>query len=235
MTADSPRNARRHSRCDLAAERERVAALLEIESSARREGFRTIAGVDEVGRGCLAGPVVAGAVVLDGSTVLFGLDDSKALLPEVRRDLAARIEAHAVGVGIGFATAAEIDAIGIAPANALAMRRALDALSEAGVEPELVLFDAFTIPGLPIPQRAFVRGDARCAAIAAASIVAKCARDRFLEDLHGVYPYYGFDEHRGYGTARHLAALRRHGPSPVHRLTFDGVVPGPAPRAARAA
>jgi ribonuclease HII len=218
--------------CDLSAERERVGRLLAAETAAFGEGFRFVAGVDEVGRGCLAGPVYAGAVVLSGRARIPGLDDSKALPADVRTDLAARIRRRALGVGVGAASAAEIDTLGIAPATRLAMRRALDSLREAGVVPDLVLVDAVTLPGLPVPQRAFVHGDARVACIAAASIVAKVERDRKMEVLDREWPFYGLAEHRGYGTAAHLDALRRHGPSPQHRLTFEGVLPGRARRAA---
>ncbi len=191
-----------------------------------------MAGVDEVGRGCLAGPVFAGAVAFDGFVPIPGLDDSKALLPEVRADLGPRIRRRARGVGLGAATAAEIDALGIVPATLLAMRRALSNLVSTGAPPDLVLFDAVTLPGLDVPQRAFVRGDARIACVAAASVVAKDARDRAMEELDALYPCYGFGSHRGYGTPEHLAALRRHGPSPEHRLTFDRVLPAGGRRAA---
>jgi ribonuclease HII len=221
--------------CDLGSERERVSALFRIEEGARAEGYRLIAGVDEVGRGCLAGPVYAGAVAFERSEPLLGLDDSKALLPEVREDLDGRIRAFAAGAAVGAATAAEIDALGIVDATLLAMRRALENLARAGAVPALVLFDAVALPGLDVPQRAYIRGDARVGAIAAASIVAKTARDARMDELDSVFPVYGFSSHRGYGTPEHLSALRRHGPSPEHRLTFDRVLVrrrAGAPRAA---
>jgi len=223
---------RRPSECDLAVEGDRIRSLFFLEGAARAEGFRVVAGVDEVGRGCLAGPVYAGAVAFDSVVPIPGLDDSKALPPEVRADLAPRIQRRALGVGLGAATAAEIDALGIAPATILAMRRALSNLAMAGATPDLVLVDAVTLPGLDVPQRSFVRGDARIACIAAASVVAKEARDRAMEDLDLLYPCYGFGSHRGYGTPEHLTALRRHGPSPEHRLTFDRVLPAAGRRAA---
>jgi len=210
--------------CDLGSERERVSALFRIEEDARVEGYGVIAGVDEVGRGCLAGPVYAGAVAFERPEPLLGLDDSKALLPEVREDLAARIRASAAGAAVGAATAAEIDALGIVDATLLAMRRALENLAREGAAPDLVLFDAVALPGLDVPQRAYIRGDARVGAIAAASIVAKTARDARMDELGAIFPVYGFSSHRGYGTPEHLAALRRHGPSPEHRLTFDRVL-----------
>ncbi|MGE5344347.1 MAG: ribonuclease HII [Acidithiobacillales bacterium] len=211
--------------CELRGERERVRRLLAEEAGARGDGFRVVAGVDEVGRGSLAGPVYAGAVVLGDLAELPGLDDSKALLPNVRVDLAGRIRARSKAVGVGAASAAEIDALGIVPATHLAMRRALENLRDAGAAPDLVLLDAVTLPGLFVTQRAFVRGDAKVACIAAASIVAKVERDRWMDVLDRSWPSYGFASHRGYGTPEHLGALRRHGPSPQHRLTFEGVLP----------
>ena len=218
--------------CSLAAERDRVSTLLRVEEEARASGVRVVAGVDEAGRGALAGPVYAAAVVLPAGLVLPGLDDSKALAPEVRERLALRIRSLAAAWGVGAASAREIDDLGIAPATFLAMRRALSRLEDPG--PDLVLVDGSPIPSLPLPQRAFVRGDASIACIAAASILAKTARDAVLEDLDRDRPWYGFAAHKGYGSAAHLAALRRHGPSPDHRLTFAGVLsPGrPAPTVA---
>jgi len=201
-----------------------VKTLFAIEEEARAEGHLLIAGVDEVGRGCLAGPVYAGAVVFDRRVTLLGLDDSKALLPEVRRSLAPRIREAARGAEVGAATAAEIDAIGIVAATLLAMRRALELLRRAGLAPSLVLVDAVHVPGIDVPQRAYIRGDGRVAAIAAASIVAKVARDARMEELEKRFPAYGFGRNRGYATAGHLSALRRHGPCPEHRLTFDRVL-----------
>jgi ribonuclease HII len=224
--------ARRLLACELRAERDRVRDLLFEEAGARSEGFGAVAGVDEVGRGSLAGPVYAAAVVLGGLAELPGLDDSKALLPEVRADLARRIRRRATAAGVGAATPAEIDALGIVPATHLAMRRALENLGASGTAPDLVLLDALRLPGLPVPQRAFVRGDARVACIAAASIVAKVERDLLMETLDRKWPVYGFAAHRGYGTPEHLGALRRHGPSPQHRLTFDGVLPARSREAA---
>lgn len=201
-----------------------MARLFAIENEARAEGHALIAGLDEVGRGCLAGPVYAGAVVFEGPSTLPGLDDSKALLPVVREALAVRISGAALSAAVGAATAAEIDAIGIVAASFLAMRRALEIVRATGRMPSLVLVDAFRIPGLDVPQRAYIRGDSRVAAIAAASIVAKVARDARMDELERRFPVYGFGSHRGYATPEHLSALRRHGPSPEHRLTFDRVV-----------
>lgn len=224
--------------CVLTVERERTERLLSEEAAARAAGFRRVAGVDEAGRGCLAGPVFAGAVIL-GERPLLGLDDSKVLLPEVRAELDGRIRRCSVGFAVGAATPAEIDVLGIAQAAFLAMRRALEALARMGTPPDLVLVDAFRIPGLVVEQRPSVRADARIACVAAASIVAKTARDLFMEGLDLELPHFGFRHHHGYGTAEHRAALRRHGPSPAHRLSFDGVLPSapsaPPPRSPRAA
>ncbi len=225
----SPRRAAAAGRRDgrsssLDAERLRVSALLATEEAARAGGARVVAGVDEAGRGALAGPVFAAAVALPPGAILPGIDDSKALPAEVREALAPRVRDAAEGWGVGSATAAEIDALGIAPATFLAMRRALDALAASGAAPDLVLVDGFPIPALPLPQAAVVRGDATVACIAAASILAKTARDAVLRELDRARPWYGFAAHKGYGSAAHLAALRLHGPSPDHRLTFAGVL-----------
>ncbi len=206
----------------LSDEDTRLRALLEAEDSARAAGARRVAGVDEAGRGALAGPVYAAAVVLPAGLLLRGLDDSKALAPHVREALAPRIRDRAEAWGVGTASAAEIDALGIAAASFLAMRRALAEL--AGGPPDLVLVDGFPIPGLGLPQRAVVKGDATVACISAASVLAKTARDAELRALDRRHPWYGFAAHKGYGSAAHLEALRRHGPSPDHRLTFAGVL-----------
>lgn len=208
----------------LRAERERLAALFALEEGVRAGGARFVAGVDEAGRGALAGPVFAASVVLPAGAALPGLDDSKALPVEVREALAPRIRAVARAWGVGWSTAAEIDGLGIVPATFLAMKRALAALAASGTEPDLVLVDGFEIPSLPVPQRAVVRGDASVACIAAASVLAKTSRDAALRELDAARPWYGFAAHKGYGSAAHLAALRRHGPSPDHRLSFAGVL-----------
>jgi ribonuclease HII len=192
------------------------------ERSLLARGVRRIAGVDEVGRGCLAGPVFAAAVVLDPRRQVPGLADSKLLTPARREVLAARIEERAAAVGVGIADAREIDALDILRATLLAMRRAVEALS---VKPEYLLVDALTIPGIDLPQQAIVHGDRLCASIAAASIVAKVRRDALMLRLHADWPAYRFDVNKGYGTRDHLEALRSHGASPLHRRTFRGVLP----------
>lgn len=155
---------------------------------------------------------------------MAGLDDSKALDAAVREDVARRVRRAAIGFGIGAASAVEIDALGIVPATRLAMRRALEALSRT-VAPDFLFLDAFPLPGTALPQRALPKGDARVACIAAASVLAKVERDAVMDRLDRSFPHYGFARHRGYATPEHLDALRRHGPCPVHRLTFDRVLP----------
>jgi ribonuclease HII len=183
-------------------------------------GICHVAGVDEVGRGCLAGPVIAAAVILDPERPLRGLRDSKLLLPAERERLAEAIAGRALASAVGRADVYEIDTLDILRATFLAMRRALDALP---LKPGYVLIDAIRIPGLDLPQEGIVRGDRTVASIAAASIVAKVHRDSLMRNLDGLYPGYGFDSHKGYGTHEHVEALRRLGRSPVHRATFRGV------------
>lgn len=179
-----------------------------------------VCGVDEAGRGPLAGPVFAAAVILDPDRPLPGLRDSKALTPARREELAAQIRQQALAWAIGFCSEREIDAMNILQASLLAMRRAIEALPR---QPTLALIDGNRCPVCAIRTEAIVKGDAKVAAISAASILAKTARDAALEDLHRLYPDYGFDRHKGYPTALHLERLRRHGPSPAHRLSFGPV------------
>jgi len=195
----------------------RPRAARTIENGLRRFGFYRIAGVDEVGRGCLAGPVMAGAVVLDPGRHIPGLRDSKLLQAAEREQLFPAITGRCDGWAVAAVEAGEIDRINIHRATLEAMRRAVLSLDPL---PDLVLVDAFRIPGLLIPQRAVVHGDARCSAIAAASIVAKVIRDRHMAALHLADPRYGFDRHKGYATAEHLSAVGRHGYSEVHRRSF---------------
>lgn len=199
----------------------------ELELIAR--GFRHIVGVDEVGRGPLAGPVTAAAVILDPDDVPDGIADSKALDPAARDEVCRGVMLRACAVGIGFATAAEIDAINIRQATFLAMRRALAALPLA---PDYLLVDGRDLPlsdDHPMPREAIIKGDATCASIAAASVVAKVARDRLMVRQHGRDPRYGFHRHKGYATAEHRDALLRHGPSPFHRRSFAPCGPGEEP------
>jgi ribonuclease HII len=183
----------------------------------RRWGFVLIAGVDEVGRGCLAGPVVAAAVVLDPARHIPGLRDSKQLTPAARERMRDAIVDRARAWSVAEASAAEIDRLNIHRASLEAMRRSVMSLVPL---PDLVLVDAFRIPGLPMAQRGIVGGDARCSAVAAASILAKVHRDRLMCRLHETDDRYGFDRHKGYATAEHLEAVARHGYSPAHRRSF---------------
>ena len=195
----------------------RARASRSIENAARRLGFVRIAGADEVGRGCLAGPVVAAAVILPPEHPIRGLRDSKQLTPIERDRLYDAIVNSVARYAVASVDAPEIDRVNIAQASLRAMREAVMALAPL---PDLVLVDAFRIPGLPMAQRGIVHGDARCTAIAAASIVAKVTRDRLMHELHDRDPRYGFDRHKGYATADHLEALARFGYSASHRRSF---------------
>lgn len=179
-----------------------------------------VAGVDEVGRGPLAGPVVAAAVILDEAKPIKGLADSKSLGPKTRERLAAQIKAHALCVSIAEASVAEIDQLNILGATMLAMKRAVEGLR---LLPKMVLVDGNRLPVLQVPAEAIVKGDAKVAAIAAASIVAKVHRDELLVQWHAQYPHYGFADHKGYPTPEHLAALRAHGACEIHRCSFAPV------------
>jgi len=196
----------------------RVSATRTLENVLRKLGFRRVCGVDEVGRGCLAGPVVAGAVVLHPDRHIPGLSDSKTVPAAERELLYDTITSQALLWAVAEASPGEIDAINIHQASLQAMRRAVMSLVPL---PDLVLVDAFRIPGLLMAQRGVVHGDQRCAAIAAASIIAKVTRDRQMRQLHSHDPRYGFDRHKGYATADHLAAVRQFGYSPVHRQSFS--------------
>jgi ribonuclease HII len=201
----------------------RRAAAAQTGFDLRQHGLT--AGIDEAGRGPLAGPVVAAAVILDRRRPIRGIADSKVLSPEVREDLARRIEARAIAWGLGWADPCEVDAINILQATLLAMRRALLGLHCA---PAHVIVDGDRCPslaglGLDCTIEAVVAGDSSVICVGAASILAKVARDRFMGELDLRYPGYGFAGHKGYGTPEHLAALRRLGPSPVHRRSFAPV------------
>ncbi len=223
----------------LFAELGRLRELEKAEQELRRRGYVRVAGVDEAGRGSLAGPVVAAAVILPADCLLVGLDDSKRLDAPCRERLAAAIREHAVAVGVGVISAAEIDVRDILRASLAAMRQAILALDP---QPDALLLDAVSLPGIRLPQLSIVHGDALSSSVAAASIVAKVERDRILNELAGRFPAYGFEHHKGYGTAEHWEALSMHGPCPEHRLSYHGVVPGtgepepllPSPRRLRA-
>ncbi|HMJ62016.1 MAG TPA: ribonuclease HII [Bryobacteraceae bacterium] len=190
-----------------------------FEREARERGFSCIAGVDEVGRGCLFGPVFAAAVVLNPDRPIGGLNDSKIIEREERESLAARIKTRCVCWAIGGADVFEIDQINILQASRLAMRRAVEALP---VRPDFLLIDAVTID-LPMEQLPLIDGDARCRAIAAASIVAKVYRDACLTEWDRVFPQYNLASNKGYSTPDHRRALEKHGPTLLHRFSFEPV------------
>ena len=191
--------------------------LWEYEKKYQAEGYQVICGVDEAGRGPLAGPVCAAAVILPQGLEIPGLNDSKKLSDKRRRELFPLIQEQAVAFGIGWASEKEIDEINILQATFLAMNRALEAM---GVTPELALVDGNRDPGFPIAARTIVKGDSLSASIAAASVLAKVSRDSLMEELAEKYPGYGFEIHKGYGTKAHYAALEAQGPCEIHRMTF---------------
>jgi ribonuclease HII len=191
-----------------------------FEDEAYGSGRRFVAGIDEVGRGSLAGPVFAAAVILDRNGPVDGVDDSKLLTPARRVVLAREVLAQAVAVGIGSAGADEVDRINIRNATLRAMRRAVEALPERA---DHLLLDAATLDGVDATQVSLIKGDRRSFSIAAASIVAKVLRDGVMEHYAASYPVFGFESNRGYGTAGHLQALARFGPCPIHRRSFRGV------------
>lgn len=191
--------------------------LWEIEDGFYAQGVRSLCGVDEAGRGPLAGPVCAAAVILPRHLQLPGLTDSKKLSDKKRRELFPLIQQQAIAYGIGFASEGEIDAINILQATFLAMQRALDQLT---VKPELALIDGNREKDFGLPVKTIVKGDSLSANIAAASILAKVSRDDVMLKMAQTYPEYGFEIHKGYGTRAHYAALREYGPCPIHRMTF---------------
>ena len=200
----------------------RLQELWKFEKIATEKGFQFIAGVDEAGRGPLAGPVVAAAVILLPGILLTGVDDSKKVTAPKREELFIRIQQSAIGVGVGQASVAEIDEMNIYRAAQLAMERAIEAL---GQKPDYLLTDAMPLPRLSsVAQEPLIHGDALSTTIAAASIIAKVTRDRLMEQLHQQYPAYGFESHKGYGTEEHLKALEVHGICPEHRLSFGPVM-----------
>lgn len=199
----------------------------DLDAWARNNGAHLLMGVDEVGRGPLAGPVVAAAVVLDPERPVPGLADSKRLSPARRQQLDRLIRQNAVALGLARVEADTIDRINIRRATLQAMALAVMQVVDTGIEPDLVLVDGRDCVPLParpaLPQRAFIGGDGRSSSIAAASIVAKVYRDGLMMEVHRAFPAYGFDRHKGYGTREHLEAIARHGPCPWHRRSFAGV------------
>lgn len=192
-----------------------------FERDAAGRGFLSVCGIDEAGRGPLAGPVCAAAVILPDGLEIPGLDDSKKLTEKKREALFPVIEEKAVAFGIAFASEQEIDEINILQATFLAMRRAFDALSAPC---GYALVDGNRMPPLPVPGEAVVKGDGRSMSIAAASILAKVSRDRLMLEYAKQFPQYGFEQHKGYGTKLHVERLREFGPSPIHRRTFLGKI-----------
>ena len=193
---------------------------LKFEKTAYNNGFTYVAGIDEAGRGPLAGPVMAAAVILPAGLLITGVDDSKKLNPDKREKLFEIIMAQALSVGVGFMTPADIDRINILQATRRAMLAAVQQLSP---QPDYLLIDGISTIDSAVPQKTIIKGDSLSLSIAAASIIAKVTRDRLMIEMDSKYPGYGFAGHKGYGSAAHLDAIRRLGPSPIHRLTFGGV------------
>jgi len=191
-----------------------------VERRLCERGFRVIAGTDEVGRGCLAGPVVAAAVIIHPSLPVLGVDDSKRLSYSARLSLFRLILRNSLAVSVGSVDAPTIDRINILEASKLAMVRAINQLE---IRPEVLVLDAVFLEKLTLPQVSLIKGDSRSVAVAAASIVAKVYRDFLMESYHGRYPQYDFARNRGYGTENHRNALNQYGPSPIHRMSFEGL------------
>lgn len=201
-------------------EKRRLEVLWDLEKGLLQQGFKYIAGIDEVGRGPLAGPVVASAVILPPYSLITGLNDSKKIKEKDRKLIAEEIKAKAIAWSIGVVDAHTIDEINILEATRLAMELALKGLKP---KPEYVLVDGYPNPRITIPQKGVVNGDSLSASIAAASIIAKVHRDYIMETYEELYPYYSFNQHKGYGTAVHLEALKSYGPCFIHRKTFKPI------------
>jgi ribonuclease HII len=198
--------------------KKRCGQLLKLEESLRAKGYQMIAGVDESGVGAVAGPVVAAAVVFPPGVKILGVDDSKRLDEKTRQNLAVEINRRAIGVGIGIAEVEEIDRINVYQASLQAFKRAVSNLS---MKPDYLLVDARVVPQTKIRQECFVKGDSRHFSIAAASILAKTSRDTLMVNLDSLHPGYGLATHKGYATPQHLEAIRRMGPSPMHRTSYE--------------
>ena len=208
-----------------AIEETRIQKLLVEEKKLWNQGFQLLVGIDEAGRGPLAGPVVAAACILPAKFDLCGLNDSKMLTESKREKLYTLIQAQAVDYAIGSAEPAEIDALNILQATKLAMKRAIEGLK---VRPQYLMIDALTLPTVKLPQLPLIGGDHLSATIAAASILAKVTRDRLMVELNALYPEYTFSKNKGYGTSEHMQVLRRLGPCPLHRRSFAPVKEGNA-------
>ncbi|MCL4490527.1 MAG: ribonuclease HII [Nitrospirae bacterium] len=192
-----------------------------FDEAVRKDGFEVITGVDEAGRGPLAGPVVAAAVILPREIKIDGVRDSKKIPEGEREQLFREILINALDVGVGIVGAEEIDRVNILRATILAMHNAITGLSK---KTDIILIDALRIPSIKITQKPVIKGDAKSASIAAASIIAKVVRDRIMVEYHSLYPHYGFDRHKGYGTRVHLDRIRQYGPCPIHRKSFQKVM-----------
>jgi len=201
-------------------ELERLKGIHKYEDNCCSNGYKLIAGVDEAGRGPLAGPVAAGAVILPDDIEIIGVNDSKKLSSKRRKQLAEQIKEVALCWSIGMATEEEIYRLNIRNASHLAMARAVNQLTS---KPDILLVDGFLIPNLNLEQQAIVGGDAKSVSIAAASILAKVERDKIMDKYHEIYPDYGFDRHKGYGTKLHIEAIMKYGPCPIHRKDFEPV------------
>ena len=201
-------------------DRQRVAALYEYERQAREEGFNLVAGVDEAGRGPLAGPVAVAAVILPKEIYLPYLNDSKKLSEKRREILFDMIKEQAVAYSVVFVDKNTIDRENIYQATQNGM---YDAILKLNPKPDKILIDAMPLEKLPIPHLSIVKGDAKSASIAAASILAKVTRDRFMREMDAIYPEYGFKNHKGYGTKAHIEAIKKYGPCPLHRETFEPI------------
>ncbi len=199
----------------LEIERRRLQQMRQYEESYPQ--YEYICGIDEVGRGPLAGPVVAAAVILPGDCEILYLNDSKKLSAKRREELYGEIQSKAIAIGIGMAGPGRIDEINILQATYEAMRQAV---GELAIQPQILLNDAVTIPGISIPQIPIIKGDAKSVSIAAASVIAKVTRDRLMEEYERVFPGYGFADNKGYGSAAHIAALKELGPTLIHRRSF---------------
>lgn len=205
-------------------ERQRLENLMEYEKAARLKGYRIIAGIDEAGRGPLAGPVVAAACILPENFLIPGVDDSKKLTPKKRFEIYERIISDdRIDYGIGVISSIEIDRINILQATIQAMLQALRNLKN---QPDILLVDGLKLPHTSIPCEKIIGGDGKSQSIAAASIIAKETRDRIMFELDAKFPQYGFAQHKGYGTAQHLEALTSHGPCEIHRFSFEPVKSG---------
>ena len=201
-------------------EAERMERMVRYERHAYQQGATAVAGLDEAGRGCLAGPVVAAAVILPRDWLHAEINDSKQLTAHQRDTLFAVIHEHALGIGVGIASVEVVDRLNILQATLVAMKEAVLNLSSP---PDFLLLDAVQLSNMPMPQHSIIKGDTLSLSIAAASIIAKVTRDRLMVEYDRQYPVYGFAAHKGYGTQQHRSAIKQYGPCPIHRKTFRGV------------